>query len=147
MRRLLILIAVFAVLLAACGGDDSTSDTGPVEDPERCEEADPLVLDHIRSGIVVDGVTIDWGFTVKSADYPDVWIVTAAGEGEAYGEGYGTWAIQAAVWPDQYVATLAVDEVAKAITNFGEESGLIVTPNTDGYRSAQACTIARLDAG
>ena len=146
MRRLVMLIAVLALALGACNSD-STSDTGPVEGTDRCEEADPLVLDHIRGGLTVDTVTIDWGFTVKSNDYPDVWIVTAAGEGEAYGEGYGTWAIQAAVWPDQYVATLAVDEVAKAITNFGEESGLIVTPNTDGYRSAQACTIARLDAG
>lgn len=146
MRRLLILIAVFAVAFAACGGG-STSDTGPAEDTERCEEADPLVLDHIRDGLTVDTVTIEWGFTVKSNDYPDVWILTAAGEGEAYGEGYGTWAVQASAWPDQYVATLAVDEVAKAITDFGEDSGLIVTPNTDGYRSAQACTIERLDNG
>lgn len=146
MRRVLILIAVLALAVTACSSDGST-DTVPVEDPERCEELDPLVLDHLRSGLTVDTATLEWGYSVKSNDYPDVWMVTAAGEGESFGEGYGTWAIQAAVWPDQYLATLAVDTVAQAITDFGEDSGLIVTPNTDGFRSVQACTIIRLDNG
>ena len=153
MRRWILVPALFALIVAACSsgdssdGGDSTTDTGPVESVDRCEELDPLVLDFLRSGLTVDA-TLPWGFSVKSGDYQDVWIVTAAVEADVLDEAaYGTWAIRAGNWPSEYIGAVAVDEIAKRISSFGDDIDVIVTESTDGVMSVQACTIARIEAG
>ncbi|MFO7699815.1 MAG: hypothetical protein R6W79_04315 [Acidimicrobiia bacterium] len=146
MRRVVIIIGLTAVLAAGCSTGDSgtTPATGLPENPERCEEADPRVLDFLRTGIVVDEVELPWGFAVKSQDFSDVWIVTAAVEipGDI---DYGTWAIRARVWPESYVGAVSVDEIAMRVSNFGEGTDIVVTNAADGVLSAQSCAIARLE--
>ena len=153
MRRWILLVALLALMGAACSSDsssdggESTTDTGPVESVERCEELDPLVLDFLRSGLTVEA-SLPWGFSVKSGDYDDVWIVTAAVEADVLAEAaYGTWAIRAGNWPSEYIGAVAVDEIAKQISSFGDEIDVIVSESTDGVMSAQACAIARIEAG
>ncbi|MGI9665538.1 MAG: hypothetical protein ACR2N2_00325 [Acidimicrobiia bacterium] len=151
MRRLVLITALVALLAAACGSSDTSDtgtppDTGLPDSPERCEELDPLVLDHLRSGLIVEA-SLPWGFSVKSTDYDDVWIVTAAVEADALTEkAFGTWAIRAGVWPSSYIGTVEVDEIAMRITDFGDGS-IVVTGATDGVLSAQACAQARIEAG
>ena len=91
MRRWILVVALMALVVAACSSDSgSTTDTGPVEGVDRCEELDPLVLDFLRGGLTVDA-SLPWGFSVKSGDYEDVWIVTAAVEADVLDEAaYGT---------------------------------------------------------
>ena len=147
MRRLSIFMVAVAVVLAGCSSGDSSStpDTGLPPDVDRCEELDPLVLDFLRSGLVVDDALLPWGYSVKSTDYVDVWIVTAGVE--SGGElDYGTWAIRAGTWPTDYVGAVTVDEIAAEITDFGADSDIIVTDATNGVYSAVACAIARLGA-
>ncbi len=147
MRRLFIFMVAVAVVLAGCSSGDSSStpDTGLPPDVDRCEELDPLVLDFLRSGLVVDDALLPWGYSVKSTDYVDVWIVTAGVE--SGGElDYGTWAIRAGTWPTDYVGAVTVDEIAAEITDFGADSDIIVTDATNGVYSAVACAIARLGA-
>jgi hypothetical protein len=144
MRRLFIFMLAVAVVPAGCSsGDSSTPDTGLPPDVARCEELDPLVLDFLRSGLVVDDAVLPWGYSVKSTDYVDVWIVTAGVE--SGGElDYGTWAIRAGTWPTDYVGAVTVDEIAAEITDFGADSDIIVSDATNGVYSAVACAIARL---
>jgi hypothetical protein len=114
------------------------------ESVDRCEEVDPLVLDYLRGGIVVEGITLPWGFTVKSQDFPDVWMVAVAAENDTDID-YGTWAIRAGTWPTEYVGAVAVDEIAVRVSDWGEGTDVIITPAIDGVRSAGACAIARWD--
>jgi len=147
MRRVLIYVFVVAMVVAGCssGESGSTPDTGLPPNVDRCEELDPLVLDFLRSGLTVDDVVLPWGYSVKSTDYADVWIVTAGVE--SGGElDYGTWAIRAGTWPTDYVGAVTVDEIAAEISDFGANSDIIVTDATNGVYSAVACAIARLDA-
>lgn len=152
MRRSVVLLVTLAILVAACSSsDDTSSDLAEAtigslvpESPDRCEEADPLVLDYLRSGIVVEGMTMPWGFAVKSQDFPDVWMVAAAVETDTDID-YGTWAIRAGTWPTDYVGAVSVDEIAKRVSDWGEGIDVIITPAIDGVRSAGACAIARLD--
>jgi hypothetical protein len=147
MRRLLLVAATLALITSACGDSDSgtTTDTGLPEDPDRCEVVDQQVLDYLSTGLVTDDVSLPWGFSVKSTDYPDVWIIAAGVEDQDQSD-YATWAIRAGNWPTEYVGTVAVDELAKLITNWGEGVDVIVTDATNGIKSARACAIARLDA-
>lgn len=147
MRRLVLIFALVALITAACSSGDSGTppDTGLPDNPDRCEELDPLVLDHLRSGLTVEA-SLPWGFSVKSTDYDDVWIVTAAVDGDVLAEkAFGTWAIRAGVWPSAYEATAEVDEVAKLITDFSDGS-IIVSDSTDGILSAQTCAQVRIEA-
>ena len=152
MRRSVLLLMTFAILVAACSSsDDTSSDPAEVtvaslipESPDRCEEVDPLVLDYLRTGIVVEGITMPWGFAVKSQDYPDVWMVAAAVENDTDID-YGTWAIRAVTWPTDYFGAVSVDEIAKRVSDWGEGIDIEITPAVDGVRSAGACAIARLD--
>jgi hypothetical protein len=148
MRRWILVVALMALVVAACSSDSgSTTDTGPVEGVDRCEELDPLVLDFLRSGLTVDA-SLPWGFSVKSGDYEDVWIVTAAVEADVLDEAaYGTWAIRAGAWPSEYIGAVAVDEIAKQISSFGDDIDVIVSDSTDGVMSVQSCTVARIEAG
>jgi hypothetical protein len=153
MRRLtLLLVAVLVVAVGCISSSDSGGATGDTdtsgslvpESVERCEEVDPLVLDYLQTGIVVDGVTLPWGFAVKSQDFPDVWMVAAAVKNDTDID-YATWAIRAGTWPTDYVGAVAVDEIAKRLSNWGDDIDVIITPAIDGVRSAGACAIVRLD--
>ncbi len=150
MRRLIFLTAALMLVVAACSTDTidtgTTPGTGLPEDPERCEVVDQQVLDYLQTGVTVEGIDLPWGFSVKSTDYPDVWIV-AAGVVGANDEDYGTWAIRAGNWPTEYVGVVSVDEIAKTISNWGENTDVIVTNATNGILSAQTCAIARLETG
>lgn len=150
MRRLILLIAALLVVVAACSSDTSdtgtTPDTGLPEDPERCEVVDQQVLDYLQTGITVEGLDLPWGFSVKSTDYPDVWIV-AAGVTGADDEDFATWAIRAGNWPTDYVGVVSVDEIAMTISSWGEQTDVIITPATSGVRSAETCAIAKLESG
>lgn len=77
MRRLFIFMVAVAVVLAGCSSGDSSSapDTALPPDVDRCEELDPLVLDFLRSGFVVDDAVLPWGYSVKSTDDVDVDII------------------------------------------------------------------------
>lgn len=148
MHRIVTMAVAAVLVLSGCGGDDSgsTSDTGVPEGAERCEELGPRQLDFLRAGVVVDDVTLPWGYSVKSGDYDDVWIVTA-GVQIPDDIDYGTWAVRAGASPTEYIGAVAVDEIAMRISSYGDESDIIVTSATDGVRSAQACALERLDAG
>ena len=150
MRRIVVVLMMLALLVSACsssGSDGQTTDTGVPESLDRCEETDPRVLDYLRGGLIVDA-DIPWGFTVRSGDYPDVWIVAAAIDApDVLNElAYGTWAIRADVWPTSYIGAVAQDEIAMLVSSFGDEADIIVVESTDGVRSAQDCAAARIDA-
>ncbi|MEN8114472.1 MAG: hypothetical protein ABFS21_08790 [Actinomycetota bacterium] len=142
MRRT-VLVFVFALILAACGGGTST----PSAD-EVCEEAPQQVLDYLATGFVNDAITFDSGQAVKSGDYPDVWIVAGVlgGADDLIGDAdaIGIWAIQAGTWPTDYVGSVAVDNVAKATSTWGEEGNYVVNRATDGVVQAEACALASL---
>ena len=153
MRRFALLLVALTVISAGCSSSSDssgeivgTTSSGNLipESPDRCEEVDPLVLDYLHSGIVVEGITLPWGYAVKSQDFPDVWMVAAAVENDTDID-FGTWAIQAGVWPTEYIGAVAVDEIAKRVSDWGENIDVIITPAIDGVRSAGACAIARLD--
>lgn len=153
MRRFTLLLVALAVIATACSSssDSSGATVGTAasgnlvpESVERCEEVDPLVLDYLQGGIVVEGITLPWGFAVKSQDFPDVWMVAAAVENDTDID-YGTWAIRAGAWPTEYIGAVSVDEIAKRVSDWGEGIDVIITPAIDGVRSAGACAIARLD--
>lgn len=150
MRRLVTVVAALVLVLAACSNDSAdtgtTPDTGLPDNPDRCEVAPQEVLDYLSTGITSEDVTVPlpWGFTVKSTDYPDVWVVTA-GVQIPGDEDFGTWAIRAITWPTDYVGAVAVDEIAKTVSEWGEDTDIIVTNALDGVTSATACAIAKLD--
>lgn len=150
MRRMTLLIAALTVVAAACSSDTidtgTTPGTGLPESPERCEVVDQQVLDYLQTGIVIDGLQLEWGFSVKSTDYPDVWIVAAGVKGPD-DEDFATWAIRAGNWPTDYVGVVSVDEIAMTISSWGEQTDVIVTPATSGVKSAESCAIAKLDSG
>jgi hypothetical protein len=153
MRRVALLLGVLAVTATGCisSGDSSGATVGTAasgnlvpESVERCEEVDPLVLDYLQGGVVVEGITLPWGFAVKSQDFPDVWMVAAAVENDTDID-FGTWAVRAGTWPTEYIGAVSVDEIAKRVSDWGEGIDIIITPAIDGVRSAGACAIARLD--
>ena len=148
MRRWVLIVAVLALVGAACGSDDSgtTSDTGLPDNPERCEPAPQEVLDYLSTGLVSDDLSMPWGFAVKSTDYTDVWIVSTGVEAPD-DEDIATFAIRAGTWPTDYIGVVAVDELSQTITTWGEGIDVIVTPATDGVMSAEACALARLETG
>ncbi|MEN8233974.1 MAG: hypothetical protein ABFR89_03530 [Actinomycetota bacterium] len=142
MRRT-ILVVVFALLLAACGGSSTPSAE------EVCEEAPQEVLDYLATGFVNDAITLESGQAVKSADYPDVWVVAGilGGADDLIGDAdaIGLWAIQAETWPTDYVGAVAVDNVGKATTTWGESGNFVVNRATDGVVKAEACALASLN--
>jgi hypothetical protein len=152
MRRSVLLLIALTMVAAGCSSSgDTSSDAVDVtvaslvpESVDRCEEVDPLVLDYLTTGIVVDGITLPWGYAVKSGDFPDVWMVAAAVENDTDID-YGTWAIRAGTWPTDYIGAVAVDEIAHRVSDWGEGLDVEITPAVDGVRSAGACAIARLD--
>lgn len=147
MRRIVIVAVAAVLMISGCGGDDTstTSEPDSPEEAQSCEDLGPLQLDFLRSGIVVDDVTLPWGYAVKSGDYDDVWIVTA-GVQIPDDIDYATWAVRAGATPTEYIGAVAVDEIAMRISSFGDESDIIVTSATDGVRFAQACALERLEA-
>lgn len=150
MRRLILLIAALMVVAAACSTDTidtgTTPGTGLPEDPERCEVVDQQVLDYLETGLTTEGLDLPWGFSVKSTDYPDVWIV-AAGVVGPNDEDFATWAVRAGNWPTEYVGVVSVDEIAMTISSWGEQTDVIITSATNGVKSAETCAIAKLDTG
>ena len=145
--RLAIVAIVFALLIAACGGSSSGA-TVALSDEAGCEEAPQQVLDYLTTGFVNDALTLDSGQTVKSGDYPDVWIVAGVlgGAEDLIGDtaAIGIWAIRAGTWPTDYVGAVAVDSVAQVTTTWGDDVDLIVTVATDGVRAAEACALENL---
>jgi hypothetical protein len=147
MRRTIAMVIAAVMLASGCstGTSDSPPDTGLPPDTDRCEEVDPLVLDFLRTGITMDGVDLIWGYAVKSTDYADVWIVAAGVEGGDELD-YGTWAVRAGTWPTDYSGAVSINELAMTISDWGDQSDIIVTGATNGVYSAEACAIERLDA-
>lgn len=148
MRRLILMIAVLMAVAGACSSGDSgsTTDTGLPDSPDRCEPAPEAVLDYLQTGLTSDDLVIQWGFAVKSTDYPDVWIVTTGIQGPN-DEDFATFAIRAGAWPTEYIGAVAVGELSQTISTWGDDVDVIVTPATDGVTSAEACAIARLETG
>ena len=147
--RLAIVTAVFAMIIAACGGSSSDTTMAPSE-VAGCEEAPQQVLDYLATGFVNDALTLESGQAVKSGDYPDVWIVAGVlgGAEDLIGDtdAIGIWAIRAGTWPTEYVGAVAVDNVAQATTTWGDDVDLVVTSATDGVRAAEACALGTLGA-
>lgn len=149
MRRLILVVALVGLFASACSSSSDTGtppDTGLPDNPDRCEPAPQQVLDYLSTGLVIEDLTMPWGFAVKSTDYPDVWIVSTGVEGPNDSD-IATFAIRAGTWPTDYIGTVAVGEFSQTITNWGEGVDIIVTPATDGVMSAEACAIARLETG
>lgn len=149
MRRLIVVVALMGLLGSACGSSSDTGtppDTGLPDSPDRCEPAPQPVLDYLSTGLVIDELTMPWGFAVKSTDYPDVWIVSTGVEGPNDSD-IATFAIRAGTWPTEYFGAVAVGEFSQTITNWGENVDIIVTSATDGVTSAEACALARLETG
>ena len=148
MRRLILMGAVLALVVAACSSSDSDSppDTGLPDSPDRCEPAPQEVLDYLATGLVSDELAIEWGFAVKSTDYADVWIVSTGIQGPN-DQDFATFAIRAGTWPTDYVGVVAVGELSQTISTWGDDVDIIVTSATDGVTSAEACALARLETG
>jgi len=116
MRRTIVILIAATLVAAGCssGSSGSPTDTGLPPNTDRCEDLSPLVLDFLRTGITMEGVDLVWGYSVKSTDYPDVWIVTAGVEGGDELD-YATWAVRAGTWPTDYSGAVSVDELAMTI--------------------------------
>ncbi len=54
MRKFLPLLLVFALALAACGGDDD-DDVGSIEDAETCEDVGDIFIDEMQ--VLLDGLS------------------------------------------------------------------------------------------
>lgn len=143
--RAVIAVAVFSVLIASCASSSSETTVAPAESI-GCEDAPQQVLDYLATGFVNDALAFKSGQTVKSGDYPDVWIVAGALDnsqdlvGDA--EAIGIWAIRSETWPTEYVGAVAVDNIAQVTTTWGESTDIIVTSATDGVMAAEACALA-----
>jgi hypothetical protein len=151
MRIRLAGLACAALMLAACGGTEtSETDTttrppeataAPTTERSRCERVSSAMLNAIAEGLTVTGGgTLRGGYAVKSTDFSKVYMVAADIQGtgmEGNGE-VGVWATNSL---DGAGLIFAVDGLAKEFSDWGhgDTTDANITLSSDGVSEAKEC--------
>ena len=153
MRHLAIVVAAGVVVAACSGSADSSGDasaipdTGVPENPERCLEAPQPVLDHLATGLVIDGGSLLMGYAVQSNDFGGLVYMVAAevhNDVDFSAEGdVATWGVRYAnVAGDSVVGVISIEgDLSQLVSDWGEDLDIVVTRFSDGVRSAGACAL------
>lgn len=133
------MLAVAALALAGCGGDDDEASSSTTPSDPRCEQATSAIMTPLGNAVTNELDRLRNGWIVKSRDHADIYFVSAELDGPGFEDpgDVGTWATTS---PGGAEAIYSVDEIAKDHTSWRDGTAIAgLSMDDDGAQESRAC--------